>query len=124
MTFTDLYLVRHGESVANHQFLVSGQRDTPLSPQGQAQAREAGQHLQKIAFDHVIASDLSRAVDTAQLIAGPEAHIEQYQDLRERNFGKLESRPVAEFHDLLETYAQATKGKTFKERWHLPLRED
>lgn len=57
--------VRHGESVANRIGRWQGQGDSPLSELGQEQARRVGARLRKRRFDRVIASDLSRASETA-----------------------------------------------------------
>jgi len=58
-------LVRHGESVANRVQRWQGQGDSPLSDLGREQAAQVGRRLSQVRFDRVIASDLSRARDTA-----------------------------------------------------------
>jgi len=64
-------LVRHGESVGNALDRLQGREDFPLSDQGRAQAATLGRHLRSeaITFDHVIASPLQRARETAGIIA-------------------------------------------------------
>ena len=64
-------LVRHGESVGNAESRVQGHADYPLSGRGQAQAIALAQRWKSeaVAFDHVIASPLSRALETGQIIA-------------------------------------------------------
>jgi len=61
-------LVRHGESVANRVQRWQGQGDSPLSELGREQAAHVGRRLSQVRFDRVIASDLSRARDTALAI--------------------------------------------------------
>lgn len=68
----EIVFLRHGLSTANQNGLVQGQRDYPLAPEGQRQARllantwaNEGRH-----FDLVISSPLARARNTAEIIAG------------------------------------------------------
>eukprot|EP00980_Cylindrotheca_fusiformis_P011419 scaffold2644_cov129-Cylindrotheca_fusiformis.AAC.9 len=65
-----LYLVRHGETLANIQKIVVGQSDSPLTKLGQRQARKLGQCsiLKDTSFWRRYSSDLGRAVHTAKLI--------------------------------------------------------
>lgn len=63
--------VRHAESVGNAENRLQGLADYPLSEKGQAQALALGKRWQAagVTFDHVIASPLSRTLQTAQIIA-------------------------------------------------------
>lgn len=65
-----LYLVRHGETLANIQKIVVGQSDSPLTKLGLHQARELGQSsaLHKTLFWRRYSSDLERAKHTSRLI--------------------------------------------------------
>ena len=60
-----LYLVRHGQSEGNVAKTFHGHTDYPLTELGREQARQAGEKLKDTAFVHCVASDLSRAWDTA-----------------------------------------------------------
>src|SRR5258708_3703373 len=64
-------LVRHCESVGNAEDRLQGQADYRLSARGRAQALALAQRWKNeaITFDHVIASPLSRALETARIIA-------------------------------------------------------
>ena len=64
-------LVRHGESVGNAENRLQGHADYPLSERGRAEALALAQRwkTEAITFDHVIASPLSRALETGQIIA-------------------------------------------------------
>ncbi len=66
---TDLVLVRHGETEWNRLGRVQGRTDIPLNDTGRQQARAAGARLRGERFDAVVASPLSRAADTARIIA-------------------------------------------------------
>ncbi len=69
---THLYLIRHGEAVANVQPIIAGMRgDTGLTERGVAQAGRLRERLARtgeIAADVLIASTLPRARQTAEII--------------------------------------------------------
>jgi probable phosphoglycerate mutase len=89
--------VRHGETVWNAELRMQGQLDTNLSAQGRWQAGRVAAALAGEGLDAVIASDLSRALDTAQAIAD-RAGLAVATDpgLRERSFGVFEGYSYAE----------------------------
>jgi 2,3-bisphosphoglycerate-dependent phosphoglycerate mutase len=70
---TNLFLIRHGEAVANVTQIVGGMRgDTGLTPLGVTQAERLRDRLaatREIAADVLIASTLPRARQTAEIIA-------------------------------------------------------
>ncbi len=68
---TTLYIVRHGESVANHEDRLAGNRDMPLSDIGRKQAQCTAAFLQAVPLEAVYSSDLSRAMETAAILAAP-----------------------------------------------------
>lgn len=64
-----VYLVRHGESVANTQGIYQGQTyNTPLSLLGEKQASALGKRLGKTVFDQTVASPLTRTKTTAKFV--------------------------------------------------------
>ena len=63
---TTFYIVRHGESEANNLGVIAGHKDYPLTELGKKQAEETAAHLATVPFDAVYASDLSRAMQTAE----------------------------------------------------------
>lgn len=87
---TKLYLVRHGETVANKALILQGQTDGELNETGLAQAREVRVKMKGEPIDAYVASDLQRAIETCRIIAGP-----RYKDivttplLRERDWGSF-----------------------------------
>jgi broad specificity phosphatase PhoE len=89
---TELYLVRHGETDWNRQRRIQGLTDIPLNDTGRAQARATGMLLARRRWDAIYASRLSRARETAALIAdelglpGPVL----LDALVERNYGAAE----------------------------------
>ncbi len=70
-TFYHLTFLRHGQSEGNVRRLFQGQNDYPLTALGRAQAQALAERWQteERAFDHVIASPLSRAYETAKIVA-------------------------------------------------------
>ncbi len=65
-----LFLVRHGETDWNEARRLQGASDIPLNDKGRDQARDAAPVLARIAaVNNIVASDLSRAQETAQIIA-------------------------------------------------------
>lgn len=69
---TDLYLIRHGESVPNVEPIVGGMRgDAGLTDRGRQQCRllEARLRAEPLAVDHLYASTLPRALETARYVA-------------------------------------------------------
>lgn len=66
-----LLLIRHARSVANAEGRLQGQTESPLSEEGKGQAKALAQRLvhQGLGISAVYASDLSRAAETAQIVA-------------------------------------------------------
>ena len=71
-TSTPLIVVRHGESEWNVLGKWQGRADTRLTVAGRAQAVEAADRLMTLGIrvDQVVASSLSRARETGEIIAG------------------------------------------------------
>ena len=66
---TRVILVRHGQSTYNLKKLIQGQIDvSTLTDLGIAQAKQVGEALKGISFNHVYASPLKRAHKTAETI--------------------------------------------------------
>ena len=66
---TLLYLVRHGETDWNRDRRIQGSTDIPLNETGRLQARRTGTLLARRSWDAIITSPLSRAAETAAIIA-------------------------------------------------------
>jgi broad specificity phosphatase PhoE len=87
-----VYVARHGETDWNAVNRWQGHTDIPLNDNGRAQARALAQRLRDVRLAGVVASDLSRAQETARIVAASLAIPMAYVDggLRERSFGVFE----------------------------------
>ncbi|WP_397544547.1 histidine phosphatase family protein [Roseovarius salis] len=83
-----LFWVRHGPT---HARSMVGWSDIPADLSDTARLKRLSEYLPRGA--PVISSDLSRAVATADAIAGPRRRLPHDQDLREINFGEWELLP-------------------------------
>src|SRR4051812_41703851 len=105
---TTLYLVRHGETDWNRARRIQGSTDIPLNDTGRAQATATGRLLARRQWDAVVASPLSRAVETAALISReiglgtPELE----HAIAERNYGDAEGMTGAEIDALYPNGAE------------------
>lgn len=94
---THIYFIRHGLSQLNVEGKFAGSTDTPLVQKGKEQASRAGKKAKDLGIDHIISSPLSRAYDTAKIIADeigyPQDKIEVNPLFTERNFGAMEKMP-------------------------------
>lgn len=87
-----LILVRHGETDWNVAHRLQGSSDIPLNDNGRAQARASAPILARIApVSTIVSSDLSRALETAQIIAAAMgANVVTDARLQERSYGAWE----------------------------------
>ncbi|KAK4238836.1 hypothetical protein C8A03DRAFT_14770 [Achaetomium macrosporum] len=146
-----LFLVRHGETVDNVAGIYAGTRDSPLTSHGVLQARRLGAHLAALSarigpVRHVFASDLRRAVETAQAVidavdactqAGLSASgnadadaakltLVSLLELRERDFGSAEGAKygVVALTDAESREQMRARAERFVQGYLLPLLEE
>ena len=93
MKMTTIFLVRHGETMDNARQIMQGQTPGELNEQGREQARQVAERLATEEIDAVVASDLRRAIQTAEYIAEPH-HLPVVTTplLRERDWGSFTGR--------------------------------
>jgi 2,3-bisphosphoglycerate-dependent phosphoglycerate mutase len=94
-----LALVRHGQSLWNLENRFTGWVDVPLTPQGEEEARRAGERLAGTSFDVAYTSSLTRAQETLRIIqetAGFDLPVIRDQALNERHYGDLQGLNKAE----------------------------
>jgi probable phosphoglycerate mutase len=90
-----VYLLRHGDvSYFDDQGRPQRPATVPLNAEGRRQAEAAARELATAPLDRVVASDLIRSVETAQiLIAGRGLLLETREELREVQPGRLADIP-------------------------------
>ncbi len=97
----EVTLVRHGQTDWNIEHKIqSAPANPPLNDTGRGQARETADKLKTETFDVIVASDLARAKETAEIIHAvmPQVPLEFSELLREREFGeKASGMPTPEF---------------------------
>ena len=99
---TLLSTVRHGLTELNRDKRVGGRYDAPLIEEGRRQAREANESFDGAPFDVVISSPLSRALETAEIIAGVSRDdIMVEEGCTERSFGEMEGLTPAQVRERL-----------------------
>ncbi len=86
---TRVYLMRHGQVEGHEQRRYNGQNDVPLTDEGRRQAQALAERLRRVPLAAVHASDLSRCVMGARLVAEPHGlRPETHAGLRELHIGK------------------------------------
>lgn len=122
---THLYFVRHGLSQLNTEKRVAGTTQTPLTKTGKEQAKSTGKDAQNLGIEHIISSPLSRAYDTAKIIAKeigfPINKIEVNPLFIERHFGSMEGQPYTPDVNY-DGIADAEKKEVFLARAHLAIK--
>ena len=125
----DFVFLRHGESVGNAEERFQGQSDFPLTEAGREQARAlADRWLREgMKFDLVLTSPLSRARETAEIVAGKlNVPLEANSIWLERNAGEVSGLtreeasklfPEPEFTTPYDAFGESGEGD-----WELFLR--
>lgn len=118
----EILLIRHGQSTANASGVWQGQMEFPLSEKGRRQARLAGEALSGERIDAIYSSPLSRAFETAEIIAREtrfSGEVSPVPELMERAGGLLEGttseQRLARNPELMEKFL----GIPEEERWFL-----
>ena len=94
---TRLYLVRHGATQLSAEGRFAGAIGVDLSDEGRWQAAQLGERLRREGFTAAYSSPLTRAADTASVIAGAGGLTVEVRDgLREISHGHWEGLTRAE----------------------------
>ena len=107
-TTTELYLIRHGESVPNVTPIIGGMKgDAGLTDRGREQARRLEKRLREegLRADQLYASTLPRALETAEYVARAlDLPIQRDDELHELRPGAADGMDVDEWR---ERYGEA-----------------
>ena len=101
-----IILVRHTEAEGGDGNIFRGQTDLDLLPEGFKHAKKVGEKLKKLKIDKIYSSKLSRAIHTAEAIAGPhKLDITKSPKINEMSFGMFDGLLVKDvkkkYHDIL-----------------------
>jgi probable phosphoglycerate mutase len=94
-TALQIYVIRHGETAWSLSGQHTGGSDVPLTPHGEAMARDLAKSLKGIAFSLVLTSPRRRARDTCEL-AGLSGSAQTEPNLAEWDYGDYEGLRTAE----------------------------
>ncbi len=114
-----LWLVRHGETTWNSERRAQGHLDVPLSSLGRDQATMLAHRLRGTSFDAIYSSDLSRALETARVVAsnlGGRTQVLADARWREQMLGALQGLSTNEVTAMLESRG-ATRPILVTERY-------
>jgi len=102
------YFTRHGQTDSNLKHVVMGCIDIPLNETGREQARNAAELLKKYPIEYIVSSPLSRALETAKIIAETlHKPIIVMDAFHECNWGVMQGQK-----DNDDFYAEWLNGKT------------
>lgn len=116
----EIIVIRHGQSTANASGVWQGQLEFPLSKEGRHQAAETGRALKQVEISGIYASPLSRAFDTAQIIAreaGFPEEVVPVPGLMERHGGVLQGRTWTDQETNNPEFAREFLALPEEERW-------
>lgn len=96
---TEVYLIRHGETMFNQLNKVQGWTDSPLTIKGINDLKKTAEVLSQINFDNMYSSDLKRAIDTVHLMKNANevseiGKIKKLPEFREVFFGSFEGDDI------------------------------
>jgi broad specificity phosphatase PhoE len=124
-----IYLLRHGRSLGNENGFLQGQQDSPLTDEGRHQAQLLAERWfeDEVLFDLALTSPLSRASETAAIIAAKlGCPVESDALLMERNVGSLSGAPVGKDEQLINQRLSASPFRSLggdgEGDWELFLR--
>ena len=90
---TEIYLIRHTQAEGNRYRMMQGFWDGAVTELGLRQAKSLGRRFAAVPLDAVYSSDLSRAVLTAEAVAGNRGlAVQKRTALRELNIGPWEQK--------------------------------
>ncbi len=103
----NVHIVRHGETTENADNTVRGWEPVSLNERGRQEAEKAADELKSKGVDTLVASDLQRSKETAEIIGKKLGIVPQYDPrLRTWNVGEHAGKPCSTSNPVLKEYAQ------------------
>ena len=106
-----IYLTRHSKTAWNQEKRLQGRCDSPLTQEGEENAKALKDYIQTIPFDCIYSSPIPRAYTTARLLFDHKKIILDDR-LMEMNFGDFEGRKIS---DILKS-----DYELYHNLWHHP----
>ncbi|MBB4826146.1 putative phosphoglycerate mutase [Sporosarcina luteola] len=89
-----IYVVRHGQTDLNKERKMQGRMGLPLNDYGATQAKSLREKLKTIQFDLVFSSPQERAIQTAEIVTGLKAALDERLDVYD--LGEADRIPINE----------------------------
>lgn len=111
-----LVIIRHGQTALNVDDRIRGWTDIPLDEKGKRQAKKLGEELTGSGIDILIASDLTRTLQTARIIscASGIPVVAISMALRPWNVGDYTGKSAEQVHKILVKHALETPEEPIK----------
>ncbi|RJP65532.1 MAG: histidine phosphatase family protein [Candidatus Abyssobacteria bacterium SURF_17] len=94
---TTIYLIRHGQTDWNKEKIFRGRADLPLNKRGREEARALSEHLEHVRAHACYSSPLSRAVETAAIVARPHSlDVKLDEGITDMDYGEWQGLPDLE----------------------------
>jgi broad specificity phosphatase PhoE len=118
MQMTRVYLVRHGTTEWNKEEIFRGRVDCKLNETGQAEARALAGYFKDIPVEVIYSSPLSRATETAQVIASAKGlRVLSDPAFLDMDFGAWQGLPLREvkekYSELYRVWRERPQAITF-----------
>ena len=110
-TLRRIVLLRHGNTVGDSHERFHGSSDVALSDEGRGQVRDAGLGMAREVFDLVVSSPLSRAWQSASMLAAGNP-VRLMPEFREIHFGRWEGLTAEEIQAQDPALYQAWQDRT------------
>lgn len=105
---TEIYFLRHGNSVANKRHQFAGVYDVGLTREGRKQAKITAKALKNKHFDMIYATNIPRAIATALYVAKLKKQpVYINPAFAEINFGVLEGLPYLKYFKMHADFANS-----------------
>ena len=110
------WIVRHGQTNWNQMRRLQGHTDIPLNDHGRREAHDVKAHFANIDLACAYSSDLSRAYETAEIIAESKSiQVTKTSRLRERHYGEAEGKNITELEELFQKERKTAPAIEFKD---------